>query len=331
MDDDRPGTPFDWGDSTESYSQDLAESRALCRSVRIRKPPAADIPDASARSGLKGCDAEALYYGIGMKADPVRARQCAFVEMETGEETIFGGRVMLMTAYANGVGARRDLDLAIHYACTLEPAAPFEYDGRVLHLAKMKQEASPDPFHFCDDTTSGYAGGLCAMHQARLEQARREARLTRLAARFPTRSRALFTALRKTQDNYADSRGENETDFRGTLRVAFAVEAEEAVADEFLDTLERLSKGTLRSYTNSAFRKADARLNQRYRQLLDSEALEDMGLGKDGVRRAQRAWLAYRDAFIAFAAVAFPAVSRDSIAGNLTDQRAGTLKEMAEL
>ncbi|MGZ8287012.1 MAG: hypothetical protein ACXW27_14195 [Allosphingosinicella sp.] len=43
------------------------------------------------------------------------------------------------------------------------------------------------------------------------------------------------------------------------------------------------------------------------------------------MRDAQRAWLRYRDAFLAFAAASFPKVDRDGLAAWLTEQRIETL------
>src|SRR4051812_24469275 len=157
----------DWSENKDEITSGMTQSKAICRGVLRRDPPAADKPDAKIAASLKGCDSEKLYYGIGMKADPVRARQCAFLEMQREpDEGVFAGRTMLMTIYANGVGAKRDLDVATHLACGLE-GAPAEVDGRVTHLAELKAKnwAGHD-FDFCDDITSGLAMGYCADHAA---------------------------------------------------------------------------------------------------------------------------------------------------------------------
>ena len=73
--------PWDWSEDTQWDG--FEESKALCRSVHHREPPASDRPTAAQERGLQGCSSEALYYGIGMPADPVRARQCAFLEMDS--------------------------------------------------------------------------------------------------------------------------------------------------------------------------------------------------------------------------------------------------------
>ena len=111
------GQVYDWSDATGEHNEGFEESRAMCRAVKGREPPKADRPSAAAAAALKGCDSEALYYGIGMKADPVKARHCAFLERDAGDQGTFGGSLMLMTIYANGIGAPLDLAAATPLAC----------------------------------------------------------------------------------------------------------------------------------------------------------------------------------------------------------------------
>src|SRR4051794_41915131 len=95
---------WDWGDTKDEFTStgEYAPSKALCRELKDREPPAADRPGAATARALDGCDSEKLYYGIGMPADPVKARQCALIEAET-ENCVgpFSGQAMLVTIHAN--------------------------------------------------------------------------------------------------------------------------------------------------------------------------------------------------------------------------------------
>ena len=126
---------WNWADDPAAQRPEYAESVAICERVRELQPPVADRPDPEQARALAGCDSEALYHGIGMAADPVRARQCALLEAagSDGRRSGFAGDAMLMTIYANGVGAERNLDLATAMACRTQ-GAPFEVAGRVHHL-----------------------------------------------------------------------------------------------------------------------------------------------------------------------------------------------------
>jgi hypothetical protein len=321
--------PWDWGDAKDEWagSGDFETSKALCRRLRDREPPAADRPGAAAASALKGCDSEALYYGIGMSADPGRARQCAFLEADREDGGAFSGRTMLMTIYANGLGAKRDLDVAIHLACGIE-GAPMESHGRVTHLAELKAKGwKGQDFNYCDDVTSGLAMGYCASHEARMAGARREAALAAMASGWTPAAKPAFERLRAAHAAYVEAHGSGEVDLSGTARAAMTINAEEALRDELVDVLERLRSGRALPTPASRFAAEDAQLNAAYRKRLEEAGGETYpgAVTKEGVRAAERAWLRYRDAFLAFAAIQFPRVPRDELAAWLTRRRTALL------
>ena len=218
---------------------------------------------------LKGCDSEALYYGIGMAADPVKARLCAFTE-EDDEAGYFGGRALLMTIYANGRGAARDLRTATHLACGLD-GAPAEMDGRVLHLQQLK---AGETFSICDDVTSGYMGGQCAAHESRKAAAIREVTLTTLAKAGGYAGAPDWIALRRRLEAYADAHGSGDIDLSGTLRGAMALGAEEVVRNHFVEVLKALATNKVPAASQAAFAKADAELNRSYRAALKERSEE---------------------------------------------------------
>jgi uncharacterized protein YecT (DUF1311 family) len=311
-----------WSDNKD-YASDpqYAQSVSLCRKVARLEPPAADRPTAAQAKALKGCDSEKLYYGIGTPADPAKARLCAFIEADTAkDDAVFGGESMLMTVYANGRGAARNLDLAMHYACGID-GAPAEYDGRIKHLAQVRAKPDGKPIDYCDDVTSGLAEGYCAAHTADIDGARRDARLKALMASWSPAERAAFGPLRKAMAAYVDGHGGNEVDMSGTARAAMEIGEEEGVRTEFLAMLEKLQAGTAPRFTAAQYKAEDAALNAAYRKL-QAAPEEDMGtVTHAGIRTAQRSWLAYRDAFIAFAKVKYPAVTADSLAAWMTRTR----------
>jgi uncharacterized protein YecT (DUF1311 family) len=321
--------PQDWADFNAEWanSPEYATSKALCASLRTREPPAADRPTPAQSAALRDCSSEALYYGIGMPADPERARLCAFTEVDAGADRPFAGRGMLMAIYANGVGARRDLDVAIHLACGLD-GAPAESHGRVSHLAELRtQRWTGTDFHYCDDITSGLSGGICAGHRAQIEGARREAELARLVSGWTAREREVFAPLQRAFDAYVEAHAEGEVEMSGTLRIALYVGAQEAARTEFLRMLRELEAGTAPVSSAAQHRAADADLNLAYREALGAVRSEPSGtVTAEGIRDAQRAWLRYRDAFVAFAAIKYPRLSGDSIAAWLTRQRTQLLR-----
>ncbi|MBV9655119.1 MAG: hypothetical protein JOZ42_11215, partial [Acetobacteraceae bacterium] len=145
-------------------------------------PVQAAGPDETA--SLPGtCSSEALYYGIGMPANPALAFRCALRERNHADDrSLFSGDVMLMTMYANGVGAPRDLERAIALACEID-GAPAEVSGRVDHLASLRdQHWQGHDFSYCDDITSGAGQGFCAAHDAALADQARKTRIEAVAS-----------------------------------------------------------------------------------------------------------------------------------------------------
>jgi uncharacterized protein YecT (DUF1311 family) len=319
-----PAARWDWGDTKDDFTStpEYAPSKALCRKLRDREPPAADRPSAAQAKALAGCDSEKLYYGIGVAADPVKARQCAFLEAETENgDGPFSGRAMLMTIYANGRGAAKNIDVAIHLACGIE-GAPMEMLGRIDDLTQRRTKAGGD-FDYCDDITSGNSGGQCAEHGAEIERAKRDSVWARLTAQWSPAEKQALVRLKAAHKAFAEAHAEGEVDMSGTLRGAFYVDAVEKLDKALLAMVQRLEAGRAPAATHVQFLAADAALNARYRKKLQSTEPSDSpgAVTRDGIRSAQRAWIAYRDSFLAFAAVRYPKVPRDSLAAWLTAER----------
>lgn len=325
----------DWGDANDALADDPAydSSKAICREHRAAEPPAVDRPTPAQARALEGCDSEALYYGIGRLADPVKARQCAFLEAEAegGSGDVFSGRTMLMTIYANGVGAARNLDVAIHMACGID-GAPEESHGRVTHLARLRRSHwTGNDFSYCNDVTSGISTGACAEHDALVAESRREVQLAELAARWSPRERQLLGPLREANEAYVEAHGD-EVDLGPMGRDPGLIEDMDSLHAEFFAMVQRLDAGTAPNYSRERFEAADIALNAAYRQSIRGpfDLTCDTCVRREGIQNAQRAWLRYRDAFLAFAAVKYPQVSRDSLAAWLTEQRTARLRQSRE-
>jgi len=302
----------------------------FCPAALALPVPAEHRPDPTAAAALKGCSSEALYYGIGKPADPERARQCAFLELDAGDGVVFGGSAMLMTIYANGVGAPRNLDLALRFAC-LVASAPAELEARVDRLRRMKREQwKGTNFHLCDEITSGSMGGHCAAHDQRKKQPRRDAKVRGLLASFSDADRAAFTRLRAAADSYFKARTSNEVDLSGTARGALVIAEENALEKSLAAALDHLEKKRTLPAKVPPLAETDAALNVEYRRV---QAVKEPIWGtvdKAGITRTQRLWLKYRDAFVAFARQRYPTLPSDQLQSWLTGVRTGMLKEFGE-
>ena len=119
----------------------------------------------------------------------------------------------------------------------------------------------------------------------------------------------------------------------GTLRAALAIEAHGVELDVFAHDVQDAEKGKLPRYTEQQFQQLDKKLNQVYQRLMQTSQKEgEPGFGygtvtKDGVKLTQRAWLAYRDAWVALGAARYPSVAPHAWKALLTQRRIEQLEE----
>jgi hypothetical protein len=307
-------------------------SAAICKALEGREAPAADRPTPAQIRSLKDCDSEALYYGEKGPPDFTRARLCAFEDDDTSAAGVFSGPTILMQLYANGLGGvKRDLDLATALACDVD-GAPAEIDYRVQHLQALKTKAEPKRFDYCDDITSGLAGGFCAARDATIADKARSAQTAVLEGRIPAGAKPAWAALRKASAGFVDAHG-GEVDESGTARAQMVIDEEEATRNAFTAQVAGLLDGRWPAPATAAdFDAADLALNAAYKKALAHLASKDnfSTVKPDDSRRAQRAWIVYRDAFAAFAPLAMPDAAAKAVAARLTQERAKALAELAE-
>jgi hypothetical protein len=297
-----------------------------CKNVKDLTMPASDQIPENVKAPEK-CDAEALYYGIGAKADPVAARYCAISQVR--DEIVFGGNAILMMLYANGIGVTRNFDLAIHHAC-LVGGAPAEVEARVKHLLDLKAKKwDGRDFDLCDDITSGFMGGHCAAHRARLVSVQRDKRLAAIADKVPAEHKSLFDALLSASDGFVNVRVDNEVDLSGTARSAFQIKERTILNEDFIQMLEAYAKGKGRRYSEKEASELDNKMKQALAAIQKIPAEVQKGWGTvtgQKIETTQKTWEVYRDAFATYASARDKKVTPSSVKAWLTAKRIHMLK-----
>ncbi len=295
---------------------------AACQALGKTAFPAAEP------GGLAGCSAVKLYYGIGTPVDHARARQCALAS--PGDDQPFReDRGVLMMVYANGQGVARDFTLARKAACEAG-GAPAEVAGRLEHLAEMEAGRNTRPIDACDDATSGYMGGWCASVANQLKEQKRGAGFARMIAPWSAREKQAFARLETRAGAFFDLRSSEEIDLSGTARAAFTIAEEARQREDFRAAVAAFEKGTLPRDSAAEFARLDARLNAVYRQLKALPEPKWNTVRFDGIQRTQRAWLAYRDAWVAFGQVKYPKVAPNAWRAYFTRKRIAMLEKLVE-
>jgi uncharacterized protein YecT (DUF1311 family) len=315
------GVPF--SQSEEWYQQ--------C--VRVEKLGVPTAP--GKRTTLAGGKTTELYYikrnqAVTSPAEWQQLREAAIAD---------GDNAVLMMLYANGYGVERNIDVAIHYACSLDFIAKAEMESRIAHLVAQAAEPARQgkPFDLCDDITSGVMGAACAELRESQDRRVRQARLDRLARALPPASRDAFAKLRAAAERYADA-GAREVDAQGTAAAAFATQRQARLREQFMQAALDAVSGKLRAASPEGFAEADRELNTRYQSLMTTPSAQPGAPDRIGqstishkdVREVERLWLAYRDAFAAFGAALGAAADPDAIKATLTGQRVRVLEDIAK-
>ena len=314
-----------WGVDADEWrdQEDFADSQAICRRVVSARPPAADLPDAKAAAALAECSSVDLYYGLGGHADAEKARHCAYVELAKARAEGYGlgmsGAGVLTMIYANGDGVERNLEVATRFACSISAAAPAELDGRAKHLAALSGKPT-ERLDYCDDVTSGWAGGECAYVDSRRMADKRAARLKALTAGWTSDQLATLATLRTTEEAFAESRANTEFDLSGTMWRVFQLGARSEVFESTVERIEALEKGPLTRDVELGA--AERRLNEVYRRTIGSNDFTDNDgyLTSEGLRKTERLWISYRDAFVSLARLRWPQ-SQDALSAALAVER----------
>jgi len=232
---------------------------------------------------------------------------------------------------ANGLGVPRDVDLAIQYACRAG-GAKAEVTGRIAHLQSLQATPAAKPYDQCDDITSGYMGAICfgiAEHQAAKV---RSAFITHLRRQLPAGQQVALDQLANALQAYSRAR-QGEVDMQGTGAPAAAAQAQAREQEWSREHLAAFEKGVFNLSPPQELAEDDAELNRLYGLVMaaadtDHGRLPGSTVQKTDVRAAQRLWLAYRDAWIRFAALRYPTVPSAAIAGELTTWRSGLLRKL---
>lgn len=299
----------------DTYDALMADARRDC----VKAAPVWPVRD-QPPAGTPPCDSTGFYYGIDKPVDYTQARLCAFAEPDLG---------VLAMLYANGRGVARDDGLARKAVCDDRDAAPAETEGRLKHLARMERDAKEQAagLDVCDDATSGMMTGWCAGIASKRKAPQRDARLATLAAKWPSTHQAAFAALRQAQDAFVDAR-DGEVDKTGSARASLMAAAEEARRDAFVALVARAEAGRVGAGTPAQAKASDERMNATWTRLKATRDTDATTVAMKDILAAQRAWLKYRDAWVRFAALRYPALPAPTWIALLTDDRE---KELAAL
>lgn len=313
------------GNWDKSYSNE--DWYKQCMQVKDIEPLKKDLPSPSDQSTSSKCDSIDLYYSTKSTSHPTeedwrKVRNCAFVDKE---EPVYGSLVLMMI-YANGYGVPRNPKLAIKYACEWR-GTEGEMISRIPHIAEM---SGSDTIDMCDDATGGVFLQVCSGIDREQKEKVRNAWLSAFTEKLNEQQKSAFDKLRIAVKDFATSHSDGEVDTSGT---AYVTEIDEAYSEEldlFVTDLRNYENGKTPKYTSEQFLEADKALNTIYQNIQNANNKRQNGGSAEEVKKTERAWLKYRDAWVSFGRLRYLSVDSTSWKTLLTQRRVEQLSDIAE-
>ncbi len=305
-----------------------ADVKAACEKVKDAQIPSQDYPAvAYAGKACEGPNGNGVYYND--PPDYVLARQCAFWEREKRlSAAVLQGSDILEMIYANGYGVAKNLNLALKFACEGDGAKSDDFARSVRHIQKMMAEKDPGELSVCDDQLSSLMMTICMNIHFEKYERERKSKIDSLIASWPPRHQEEFKRLQAAAFAYFKASAENETYHAGLSSGAMILDAENMLKDSFIREVVQLEAGDLPQMPVD-FAKADKQLNKSYHKKISVDPSEDAsGITRKDIQQTQRLWLAYRDAWIEFAALHYPKVAPGTLNAMLTEERTKRLDEI---
>lgn len=247
---------------------------------------------------------------------------------------IYGGSAILVNIYANGLSVQRNIPQALHLACEADQYGfPGDHDGAIKALEDLTSKPVPqskkDYFKMCDFQGSSPTAAVCANWDEEAANDDRDRAIKALTRNWSPSQLSAFSQLRIAAEFYYHQHAGNELNTAGTDRDVEAIETLGALRDNFHASLASFERGNLPKGSAKDFAEADKELNLLYRKAManaEERKSEYGSLQPQRVREAERSWIKYRDAWVAFAKLHYPLVSADSWLTLLTKGRINILK-----
>ncbi len=287
------------------------------------------------------CASYRSYRGLGRPVNYAEARACAWQERlaqkahlwQSPEEPfawVVGGSLILTDIYFNGAGVKRNIPLAMRFACEWEEGA-----ATVALPAMAKLSGSPSAhqrFELCDYAASTFTINFCGGYKSQIENDRRERYYNSLKPSMTPEQQAAFDKLLAAQKAYIDAHA-SEVDQGGTIRVMRTIGSQTILKNLFHAELVQFERKKWPALSANQIARADVLLRREYEQTLQrirtkpKDDIYEGAVTADGVSSVERAWEIYREAWVAFARLRYPDAV-DAIRAQISLDRYRLLKTM---
>ena len=267
------------------------------------------------------CASYRSYRGIGRPVNYSEARACAWQErlatkadlsQNQQEPTawVVGGSLILADIYFNGAGVKRNVPLAVRFAC--------ESEERMAILALpdiAKLNGSPPAhglFEFCDYAYTTITMNFCGGYESQITDDRRTRYYDSLKSSMTSEQKAAFEKLLTAENGYVKAHAA-EVDQGGTIRGIRTLGSEAILDNLFHTELVQFERKEWPTPSAEQITTADASLQRQYEKTLQQlrtrpkEEIDQGAVTADHLADVEGKWETYRDAWVAFARQRYPA------------------------
>lgn len=299
-----------------------AELTADC-SAYASIPLPAEAEKAPVPKTPPACASYRSYRGIGRRVNYTEARECAWQErlaqkadlgqnQEEPTAWIVGGSLILADIYFNGSGVKRNIPLAMRFAC--------ESEERMATLALpdiAKLNGSPGahgPFEFCDYAATTFTMNFCSSYASEISDDRRNRYYNSLKPSMTREQQAAFEKLLAAENAYIKAHA-SEVDKGGTIRVIRTIGSQGILKDLFHTEIVHFERQKWPVLSDHQITMADALLHREYVKKLQQlrtqtkESIDEGAVTAGHLSSVEETWETYRDAWVAFARLRYTAAA----------------------
>lgn len=322
--------------TAETKPEDLPADCSAYQSIQLP----AEAEKTPVPKAFPTCASYRSYRGIGRPVNYAEARACARQERraqkaDLGQDAkepiswVVGGSLILADIYFNGAGVKRDVPLAMRFACEAEEE---------MAMAALPNLRQPGPsrvgrrFEFCDYAATTFTMNYCGAYASKIEDEHRSRYFRSVKSSMTVAQRTAFEKLIVAQDAYIKAHAD-EVYQGGTIRVIRTLGSQSILKDLFHSEVVRFERKKWPVLSADQIKKADALLQNKYKNVQQrlrtraKEESDDGGVTAEHLSQVQTKWESYREAWVAFAQARYPEAA-DVIRAQITLDRYRLLKTM---
>ena len=302
-------------------------------------PMPAEAEHVSTPKESPACASYKSYRGIGRPVNYSEARDCAWQERaaqkaglsQNGKEPtawVVGGSLILADIYYNGAGVKKNVPLAMRFACEFEESTA---NLAMEDLAKSGDAAAHKPLEFCHYAATTFTENFCTNYESEIDDGRRRRFYNSLKKSMTREQVQAFDALLAAENRYIDEHS-LEVYQGGTIRNIRTNASQEILDDLFHNEIVHFERKHWPVLSAKQIAGADALLDSEYAKAVQrvkeqpKDDSDDGLITVDDLAKAEGAWKEYREAWTMFARARYPSEA-EAIVAEVTLRRYQLIKK----